>query len=63
MVESNEAYGTGFDESTIQTALFSHSGKTNILFADLHVENKPEPWAKAISEWYTRTRHYLLEEK
>jgi prepilin-type processing-associated H-X9-DG protein len=63
MVESNEAYGTGFDESVIQTKLFSHSGKTNILFADLHVQSKPEAWAKSISDWYPRTRHYLVEEK
>ena len=63
MVESNEAYGTIFNENVIQTKLFSHSGKTKILFADLHVQSKPEAWAKSISEWYPRTRHYLVEEK
>ena len=63
MVESKEAYGTIFNENTIQTNLFSHSGKTNILFADLHVQSRPEAWAKSISEWYSRTRYYLVEEK
>ena len=63
MVESKDAYGTGFNNDIIQTSLFAHSGKTNILFADLHVQSKPEAWAKSISDWTSRCRYYLVEEK
>ena len=63
MVESNEAYGTAFNNDTIQTRLFSHSGRSNVLFTDLHIQSKPEGWIKNISNWNYRVRYYLMEEK
>ena len=63
MVESNESFGTAFNNDTIQTRLFSHSGRSNILFTDLHIQSKPEGWIKNISNWSFRVYYYLMEEK
>ena len=64
MVESNETSGLGFDENSVQTKLFfSHSGKSNVLWCDLHVKSASGPWIQNIKVWTPRTQYYLMEEK
>ena len=64
LVESNEANGTAFDQTSVQTKLFySHAGKSTVLWCDMHVKTASGPWIKNIESWTPRTKYYLMEEK
>lgn len=61
LLESNKVYGTAFLNTGIATSLFCHGDKTNVLFADGHIQAESSQFVLNLDAvWSYKVKHYYF---